>query len=198
MSIPSCLIIAYIIFPSALLTITVNVSDEVPLSTKLLSRRTLVVLLVCYTSLSWITVFKHELNIVSLGLYLKAEQERQHGYLKDGPYISAEEAVAIYTATVHWLESRKFAPIPFPYVFVFRHGIGLSSVIPLLTWPFFPNSDHCLTSMTPNCWSWLWRSWRKPIPLKDVWINLSVKSLLWLNRRMIILMNVRFCFALLG
>jgi pre-mRNA-processing factor 8 len=51
-----------------------------------------------------------------LGLYLKAEQERQHGYLKDGPYISAEEAVAIYTATVHWLESRKFAPIPFPYV----------------------------------------------------------------------------------
>lgn len=47
-------------------------------------------------------------------LYLKAEQERQHGYLKDGPYISAEEAVAVYTATVHWLESRKFAPIPFP------------------------------------------------------------------------------------
>jgi pre-mRNA-processing factor 8 len=47
-------------------------------------------------------------------LYLKAEQERQHGYLKDGPYISAEEAVAIYTSTVHWLESRKFAPIPFP------------------------------------------------------------------------------------
>ena len=32
-------------------------------------------------------------------LYLKAEQERQHGYLKDGPYISAEEAVAIYTTT---------------------------------------------------------------------------------------------------
>ena len=48
------------------------------------------------------------------GLYLKAEQERQHGYLKDGPYISAEEGIAIYTATVHWLESRKFAPIPFP------------------------------------------------------------------------------------
>ena len=47
-------------------------------------------------------------------LYLKAEQERQHAYLKGGPYISAEEAVAIYTATVHWLESRKFAPIPFP------------------------------------------------------------------------------------
>jgi len=35
-------------------------------------------------------------------LYLKAEQERQHNYLKDGPYISPEEAVAIYTTTVHW------------------------------------------------------------------------------------------------
>ena len=28
--------------------------------------------------------------------------------------MTAEEAVAIYTSTVHWLESRKFAPIPFP------------------------------------------------------------------------------------
>ncbi|KAL1858700.1 pre-mRNA-splicing factor 8 [Paecilomyces lecythidis] len=49
-------------------------------------------------------------------LYLKAEQERQHNYLKDGPYVSSEEAVAIYTTTVHWLESRKFSPIPFPSV----------------------------------------------------------------------------------
>ncbi|KAL3154210.1 Pre-mRNA-processing-splicing factor 8A [Trebouxia sp. C0010 RCD-2024] len=47
-------------------------------------------------------------------LYLKAEQERQHNYLKDGPYVTPEEAVAIYTTTVHWLESRKFTPIPFP------------------------------------------------------------------------------------
>eukprot|EP01124_Arcella_intermedia_P026086 TRINITY_DN4820_c0_g2_i1.p1 TRINITY_DN4820_c0_g2~~TRINITY_DN4820_c0_g2_i1.p1 ORF type:complete len:2327 (+),score=466.67 TRINITY_DN4820_c0_g2_i1:202-7182(+) len=47
-------------------------------------------------------------------LWLKAEQERQHNYLKDGPCISAEEAVAIYTTTVHWLESRRFSPIPFP------------------------------------------------------------------------------------
>eukprot|EP00940_MAST-03C_sp_MAST-3C-sp2_P002707 g2707.t1 len=47
-------------------------------------------------------------------LWLKAEQERQHNYLKDGPYVSSEEAVAIYTTTVHWLESRKFSPIPFP------------------------------------------------------------------------------------
>jgi len=47
-------------------------------------------------------------------LYLKSEQERQHNYLKDGPYVTPEEAVAIYTTTVHWLESRKFSPIPFP------------------------------------------------------------------------------------
>ncbi|KAF3913856.1 hypothetical protein ABW21_db0202989 [Orbilia brochopaga] len=49
-------------------------------------------------------------------LWLKAEQERQHNYLKDGPYVSSEEGVAIYTTTVHWLESRKFSPIPFPSV----------------------------------------------------------------------------------
>ncbi|KAL8155657.1 hypothetical protein AgCh_000888 [Apium graveolens] len=47
-------------------------------------------------------------------LWLKAEQERQHNYLKDGPYVSPEEAVAMYTTTVHWLESRKFSPIQFP------------------------------------------------------------------------------------
>lgn len=47
-------------------------------------------------------------------LWLKSEQERQHNYLKDGPYVSSEEAVAIYTITVHWLEARKFSPIPFP------------------------------------------------------------------------------------
>jgi pre-mRNA-processing factor 8 len=35
-------------------------------------------------------------------------------YLKDGPYITAEEAVSIYTMMVHWLESRKFIHIPFP------------------------------------------------------------------------------------
>jgi pre-mRNA-processing factor 8 len=46
--------------------------------------------------------------IIVAGLYLKAEQERQHVYLKDGPYIGAEEAVAISTATGHWPESRKF------------------------------------------------------------------------------------------
>ncbi|KAF3586563.1 hypothetical protein F2Q69_00030481 [Brassica cretica] len=47
-------------------------------------------------------------------LWLKAEQERQHNYLKDGPYVNSEEAVSIHTTTFHWLESRKFSPIPFP------------------------------------------------------------------------------------
>ena len=47
-------------------------------------------------------------------IWLKAEQERQHNYLKDGPYVSSEEGVAIYTMTVHWLEARRFQPIPFP------------------------------------------------------------------------------------
>ncbi|KAJ2783590.1 pre-mRNA-splicing factor 8 [Coemansia interrupta] len=47
-------------------------------------------------------------------LWLKAEQERQRSYLKDGPYVAGGEAVAVYTAAVHWLEARRFAPIPFP------------------------------------------------------------------------------------
>lgn len=55
-----------------------------------------------------------QLDSLKTRLYLKAEQERQHNYPKDGPYISPEEAVAIYTTTVHWLESRRLAPIPFP------------------------------------------------------------------------------------
>jgi pre-mRNA-processing factor 8 len=59
------------------------------------------------------TVVKKNLGRLTR-LWLKAEQERQHNYLKDGPYVSAEEAVAIYTTVVHWLESRKFTPIPFP------------------------------------------------------------------------------------
>ncbi|WFD31583.1 Pre-mRNA-processing-splicing factor 8 [Malassezia sp. CBS 17886] len=57
-------------------------------------------------------------------LYLKAEQERQNSYLKDGPYITSEAAVAIYTTTVHWLESRRFQPIPFPSL-NFKHDTKL-------------------------------------------------------------------------
>ena len=65
------------------------------------------------------------LTRICSGLYLKAEQERQHGYLKDGPYISAEEAVAIYTTTVHWLESRKFGT---PGLFDWRLSSYLISI----------------------------------------------------------------------
>ncbi|OBZ67128.1 hypothetical protein A0H81_12927 [Grifola frondosa] len=38
-------------------------------------------------------------NVFVVVLLLKDEQESQYGHLKDGPYISAEEAVAICTAT---------------------------------------------------------------------------------------------------
>ena len=57
-------------------------------------------------------------------LHLKAEQERQNSYCKDGPYLSNEEAVAIYTTTVHWLESRRFSPIPFPPI-SYKHDTKL-------------------------------------------------------------------------
>ncbi|RZR92916.1 hypothetical protein BHM03_00021330 [Ensete ventricosum] len=50
--------------------------------------------------------------------------ERQHNYLKDGPYITAEEAVVIYTTTAHWLESRKFSHIPFPPLW-YKHDTKL-------------------------------------------------------------------------
>ena len=43
-------------------------------------------------------------------LFLKKEQERQQNFLKDGPYISEEEGVAIYKTAVNWLESRHFSP----------------------------------------------------------------------------------------
>jgi len=47
-------------------------------------------------------------------LALKAEQERQTNYRKDGPYLTGDEGIAIYTTTVNWLEHRQFAAIPFP------------------------------------------------------------------------------------
>jgi pre-mRNA-processing factor 8 len=64
-------------------------------------------------------------------LYLKQEQERQNSYLKDGPYLPSEVAVAIYSATVHWLESRKFSPIPFPplsYSESVMHGLSSNCI----------------------------------------------------------------------
>lgn len=47
-------------------------------------------------------------------LAMKAEQERQHNYRKDGPYVSSEQGVAVYMTTVNWLEARQFSAIPFP------------------------------------------------------------------------------------
>jgi pre-mRNA-processing factor 8 len=61
------------------------------------------------------TVVKKNLGRLTR-LYLKSEQERQSSYLKDGPYLSPEEALAVYTTTVHWLEARKYQAIPFPSV----------------------------------------------------------------------------------
>ena len=38
--------------------------------------------------------------------------------------MTPEEAVAIYTTTVHWLESRDYRPIPFP-PFNYKHDTKL-------------------------------------------------------------------------
>ena len=34
--------------------------------------------------------------------------------MKDGPYITSDEAIAIYATTLHWLENGRFSHIPFP------------------------------------------------------------------------------------
>ncbi|KAL0245873.1 hypothetical protein GEMRC1_007090 [Eukaryota sp. GEM-RC1] len=47
-------------------------------------------------------------------LWLKDEQTRQNLYLKEGPYLSIDQGISIYTSLVKWLESRQFAAIPFP------------------------------------------------------------------------------------
>ncbi|CAF4703922.1 unnamed protein product, partial [Rotaria sp. Silwood2] len=52
-----------------------------------------------------------------------SEQERQHNYLKNGPYITTKEAVAIYTTVVHWLESRRFSLISFPSL-TYNHNLA--------------------------------------------------------------------------
>ena len=45
--------------------------------------------------------------------------------------MTPEEAVAIYTTTVHWLESRKFSPIPFPPL-SYKHDTKLLILVRLL------------------------------------------------------------------
>ncbi|GMM36116.1 U4/U6-U5 snRNP complex subunit [Saccharomycopsis crataegensis] len=47
-------------------------------------------------------------------LWLRNEQQRQSNFQKDGPYVSTDEAVGIYSTMVHWLESRNFQPVSFP------------------------------------------------------------------------------------
>ncbi|RLV89289.1 Pre-mRNA-splicing factor 8 [Spathaspora sp. JA1] len=47
-------------------------------------------------------------------LWIKNEQTRQLNFAKNGPYVNPDEAVSIFQTMIHWLESRKFSPIPFP------------------------------------------------------------------------------------
>lgn len=47
-------------------------------------------------------------------LWIKMEQGRQTEFSKTGPSVSPNHAVVIFQNMVHWLESRKYQPIPFP------------------------------------------------------------------------------------
>ncbi|GAV48190.1 hypothetical protein ZYGR_0I04870 [Zygosaccharomyces rouxii] len=47
-------------------------------------------------------------------LWIKHEQERQQQIEKNGPEITPDEATAIFSTMVDWLEKRDFSPIPFP------------------------------------------------------------------------------------
>ena len=60
-------------------------------------------------------------------LWLKAEQERQHNYLKDGPYVSAEEAVAIYTTTAPRRRGLIKTPSPRPSALSLRRAATMVS-----------------------------------------------------------------------
>ena len=55
-------------------------------------------------------------------LYLKAEQERQHNYLKDGPYVTPEEAVAICKS---------------PDLLTYCCCLYVASVSPVFVWSLF-------------------------------------------------------------
>lgn len=47
-------------------------------------------------------------------LWIKNEQTRQLEFAKNGPFITPDEGIKIFQTMVHWLEGRKFSPIPFP------------------------------------------------------------------------------------
>lgn len=66
-------------------------------------------------------------------LYLKAEQERQHNYLKDGPYVTPEEAVAIYTTTVWGFPHHNCLSSHLPFVGGKKRTLHSDSVAPPLT-----------------------------------------------------------------
>eukprot|EP00767_Chilomastix_cuspidata_P003217 gnl/Chilomastix_cuspidata/3332.p1 GENE.gnl/Chilomastix_cuspidata/3332~~gnl/Chilomastix_cuspidata/3332.p1 ORF type:complete len:3611 (-),score=172.86 gnl/Chilomastix_cuspidata/3332:1097-11722(-) len=57
-------------------------------------------------------------------LMLKDEQERQFRYQREGPLLTKDEGVAVYMTMAHWLEARKFEPIPFPPP-TYRHDMKL-------------------------------------------------------------------------
>ncbi|EDO19221.1 hypothetical protein Kpol_1050p81 [Vanderwaltozyma polyspora DSM 70294] len=59
------------------------------------------------------TVVKKNLGRLTR-LWIKNEQERQQKIVKNGPEITPDEATAIFSTMVDWLESRDFSPIPFP------------------------------------------------------------------------------------
>ena len=57
-------------------------------------------------------------------LWLKNEQDRQRRYLEEGPYVAPDDAVALYTSFVRWLESRHYTVIPFPPL-AYKHDTKL-------------------------------------------------------------------------
>lgn len=59
------------------------------------------------------TVLKKNLGRMTR-LWIKHEQERQQQIEKNGPEITPDEATAIFSTMVDWLEKRDFSPIPFP------------------------------------------------------------------------------------
>ena len=59
------------------------------------------------------TVVKKNLGRLTR-LWIKNEQERQRQIEKNGPELTPQEATAIFSTMVDWLEARKFSPIPFP------------------------------------------------------------------------------------
>lgn len=83
-------------------------------------------------------------------LYLKAEHERQNGYLKDGPYISSEEAVALVSLILVASGNCFEAALTISTLLLF---IGLSPGSSLLF-----HSLLSPTSTTPSFWSLHWRS----------------------------------------